>query len=127
MNSRKLKTISGENCIALPPAGRLPIGEMAHSPVSVGVARAVWPGLVGSIKPNRCRTNIQHCVAFSGKAGKRDSEDTMALGVERREGQRGLLGKSAPISAGTVARLKTGWQAEWEERTFTHLLTTPLI
>ena len=28
---------------------------------------------------------------------------------------RGLLGKSAPISASTVARLKAGWQAEWEE------------
>jgi transposase-like protein len=28
---------------------------------------------------------------------------------------RGLLGKSAPISAGTVARLKAGWLAEWEE------------
>jgi putative transposase len=26
---------------------------------------------------------------------------------------RGLLGKSAPISASTVARLKAGWQAEW--------------
>jgi putative transposase len=28
---------------------------------------------------------------------------------------RGLLGKSAPISAGTVARLKAGWLAEWGE------------
>jgi putative transposase len=28
---------------------------------------------------------------------------------------RGLLGKDAPISAGTVARLKEKWQAEWEE------------
>lgn len=28
---------------------------------------------------------------------------------------RGLLGESAPISASTVARLKAGWQAEWEE------------
>jgi transposase-like protein len=28
---------------------------------------------------------------------------------------RGLLGKSAPISAGTVARLKAGWQVEWAE------------
>jgi putative transposase len=28
---------------------------------------------------------------------------------------RGLLGKSAPISASTVARLKAGWLAEWEE------------
>jgi transposase-like protein len=28
---------------------------------------------------------------------------------------RGLLGKSAPISASTVARLKAGWRAEWEE------------
>jgi putative transposase len=26
---------------------------------------------------------------------------------------RGLLGKDAPISAGTVARLKEKWQAEW--------------
>lgn len=32
---------------------------------------------------------------------------------------RGLLGKDAPISAGTVARLKEKWQAEhaqWRER-----------
>jgi putative transposase len=28
---------------------------------------------------------------------------------------RGLLGQDAPISASTVARLKAGWQAEWEE------------
>jgi putative transposase len=28
---------------------------------------------------------------------------------------RGLLGQKAPISAGTVARLKAGWLAEWEE------------
>ena len=28
---------------------------------------------------------------------------------------RGLLGKDAPISAGTVARLKEKWQAEWAE------------
>jgi len=28
---------------------------------------------------------------------------------------RGLLGDEAPVSAGTVARLKAGWQAEWEE------------
>lgn len=28
---------------------------------------------------------------------------------------RGLLGKDAPISAGTVARLKEKWQTEWEE------------
>jgi transposase-like protein len=28
---------------------------------------------------------------------------------------RGLLGQKAPISASTVARLKAGWQAEWEE------------
>jgi putative transposase len=28
---------------------------------------------------------------------------------------RGLLGEEAPISAGTVARLKAKWQAEWEE------------
>ena len=28
---------------------------------------------------------------------------------------RGLLGEEAPISAGTVARLKKGWQVEWEE------------
>jgi transposase-like protein len=28
---------------------------------------------------------------------------------------RGLLGKEAPVSASTVARLKEGWQAEWEE------------
>lgn len=28
---------------------------------------------------------------------------------------RGLLGEDAPISAGTAARLKGGWQAEWEE------------
>jgi len=28
---------------------------------------------------------------------------------------RGLLGESAPISASTIARLKEGWQAEWEE------------
>ena len=28
---------------------------------------------------------------------------------------RGLLGKDAPISAGTVARLKEKWQIEWEE------------
>jgi transposase-like protein len=28
---------------------------------------------------------------------------------------RGLLGKEAPISASTVARLKEGWQAEWRE------------
>jgi transposase-like protein len=28
---------------------------------------------------------------------------------------RGLLGKSAPISASTVARLKEGWQAKWGE------------
>jgi transposase-like protein len=28
---------------------------------------------------------------------------------------RGLLGKNAPISAGTVARLKEKWQAEWQE------------
>jgi transposase-like protein len=28
---------------------------------------------------------------------------------------RGLLGKGAPVSASTVARLKEGWQAEWEE------------
>jgi putative transposase len=28
---------------------------------------------------------------------------------------RGLLGQEAPISASTVARLKAGWQAEWEE------------
>jgi len=28
---------------------------------------------------------------------------------------RGLLGEAAPISAGTVARPKEGWQAEWEE------------
>ena len=28
---------------------------------------------------------------------------------------RGLLGKAAPISASTVARLKESWQAEWEE------------
>ena len=27
---------------------------------------------------------------------------------------RGLLGKAAPVSASTVARLKDGWQAEWE-------------
>ncbi len=28
---------------------------------------------------------------------------------------RGLLGEDAPISASTVARLKEGWQAEWDE------------
>jgi len=28
---------------------------------------------------------------------------------------RGLLGEEAPVSASTVARLKGGWQAEWEE------------
>ncbi len=28
---------------------------------------------------------------------------------------RGLLGQKAPISASTVARLKAGWQVEWEE------------
>jgi len=28
---------------------------------------------------------------------------------------RGLLGEAAPISASTVARLKEGWQIEWEE------------
>ena len=28
---------------------------------------------------------------------------------------RGLLGEEAPVSASTVARLKEGWQAEWEE------------
>jgi putative transposase len=28
---------------------------------------------------------------------------------------RGLLGEEAPISASTIARLKEGWQAEWEE------------
>jgi transposase-like protein len=28
---------------------------------------------------------------------------------------RGLLGEAAPVSASTVARLKGGWQAEWEE------------
>jgi transposase-like protein len=28
---------------------------------------------------------------------------------------RGLLGEKAPLSASTVARLKEGWQAEWEE------------
>jgi len=28
---------------------------------------------------------------------------------------RGLLGKKAPVSASTVARLKEGWQGEWEE------------
>jgi transposase-like protein len=28
---------------------------------------------------------------------------------------RGLLGKEAPVSASTVARLKEGWQAEWAE------------
>ncbi|MBI4303990.1 MAG: transposase [Chloroflexi bacterium] len=28
---------------------------------------------------------------------------------------RGLLGEDAPVSAGTVARLKAGWQAEWCE------------
>ena len=28
---------------------------------------------------------------------------------------RGLLGEAAPVSASTVARLKEGWQAEWEE------------
>lgn len=28
---------------------------------------------------------------------------------------RGLLGEAAPMSASTVARLKEGWQAEWEE------------
>lgn len=28
---------------------------------------------------------------------------------------RGLLGEEAPVSASTVARLKDGWQAEWEE------------
>ena len=28
---------------------------------------------------------------------------------------KGLLGKDAPVSASTVARLKEGWQAEWEE------------
>lgn len=28
---------------------------------------------------------------------------------------RGLLGEDAPISASTVARLKEGWQAEWEQ------------
>jgi len=28
---------------------------------------------------------------------------------------RGLLGKEAPVSASTVARLKEGWQAEWQE------------
>jgi len=28
---------------------------------------------------------------------------------------RGLLGEGAPVSAGTVARLKEGWQAEWQE------------
>ena len=28
---------------------------------------------------------------------------------------RGLLGKDAPVSASTVARLKEGWQAEWRE------------
>src|SRR3989304_6905833 len=27
---------------------------------------------------------------------------------------RGLLGEAAPVSASTVARLKDGWQAEWE-------------
>ncbi|MFX6461555.1 transposase, partial [Acinetobacter baumannii] len=27
---------------------------------------------------------------------------------------RGLLGEEAPLSASTVARLKTKWQAEWE-------------
>jgi putative transposase len=29
--------------------------------------------------------------------------------------QRGLLGEEAFVSAGTVARLKEQWQAEWEE------------
>jgi transposase-like protein len=28
---------------------------------------------------------------------------------------RGLLGENAPVSAGTVARLKEGWQTEWRE------------
>jgi putative transposase len=28
---------------------------------------------------------------------------------------RGLLGEAAPVSAGTVVRLKESWQAEWEE------------
>lgn len=28
---------------------------------------------------------------------------------------RGLLGEKAPVSASTVARLKEGWQSEWEE------------
>jgi len=28
---------------------------------------------------------------------------------------RGLLGEAAPVSASTVARLKEGWQAEWDE------------
>jgi len=28
---------------------------------------------------------------------------------------RGLLGEEAPVSASTVARLKEGWQADWEE------------
>jgi putative transposase len=28
---------------------------------------------------------------------------------------RGLLGEEAPISASTIARLKEGWQSEWEE------------
>jgi putative transposase len=28
---------------------------------------------------------------------------------------RGLLGQKAPVSASTVARLKAGWQTEWEE------------
>jgi len=28
---------------------------------------------------------------------------------------RGLLGEAAPVSASTVARLKQGWEAEWEE------------
>jgi transposase-like protein len=28
---------------------------------------------------------------------------------------RGLLGEAAPVSASTVARLKDGWRAEWEE------------
>ena len=28
---------------------------------------------------------------------------------------RGLLGEEAPVSASTAARLKEGWQAEWEE------------
>jgi len=28
---------------------------------------------------------------------------------------RGLLGEEAPVSAGTVARLKEGWRDEWEE------------